>query len=347
MKKSLSIILALLMLLSLSACGPKDSNNANGNNAESYTWKFALDEAKGSNQDIYAQIFKEVVEEKSQGRIKLDIYYLGQLGDGADQAELIQNGAIDLGFMATGAAGTMVPEANLFSMHYIFPDDLDKAKQFLAESTVLNETMAQAYESKNMHVIDWMDEGFMQWTNSVRPITSPQDIRELKMRVMSAPIITATYRAYGADPVTIPFADLYSGLSLHNADGQSNPVEIVEQMKYYEVQSYLSIGNSDLYVASLTFNKDLWDSLPQDIQDIINVSVAETRPLYTAEQKAMSDAALTALTNAGMQVNYLSDDAVAEFRALAATAAESFYDIGGNNAEEIYKAFLEEVSQYY
>ncbi len=346
MKKLLCLLCAVLLMLSVTAC-TGNNEDSDEDATVSYDWKFALDEAQGSNQDVYAQIFKELVEEKSDGRIKLDIYFLGQLGDGSNQGELIQNGAIDLGFMAAGAAGSMVPESNIFSMHYIFPSDLQKAKQFLIESKTINETISAAYESKNMHVIDWMDEGFMQWTTSTNPITASDGFKGVKMRVMSAPIITATYKAYGANPVAIPFSELYSALSLNMADGQTNPVEIIEQMKFYEVQNYLTISNSDLYVASLIFNKDLWDSLPEDIKGILLEAVEETRPLYAIEQEKMSDSAIDILKENGMEVNELSKEVTDEFRELAKKAVDEFYKVGGDNAEQVYESFIEEVKNYY
>ena len=356
MKKLIAGLLFTMMLLTLAACSstPGTAPNETGTaptegstQQQTYNIKFALDEPQGSCQDVYALKFKELVEAKSEGRVTLQIFYLGQLGSGTSQAELIQNGTVEFGFISCGDVGAMVPEGNIFGMPYIFPSNLEKAKEFLYNSEVINTTIVNCFGEKNLHVIDWLDEGYMQWTNSVRPITSTADMKGVKMRVMAAPILTAAYRAYGADPVTIPITELYSALQLNMAEGQVNPVEYIENMKYYEVQKYLTLANSDFYVASLQFNKDYWGKLPEDIQNIFLEAVQETRPYYAAEQRKLIDAATVNLKEYGMEVNELSDEAVADFRELAKGAVETFYEVGGENAKQLYADFVAEAELYY
>ncbi len=352
MKKIFILLFGLVLAFALTACGgnsetPEAAGDAPAESGTpTYQWKFALDETQNSNQDMMAQVFKQIVEEKSNGAIQLDIYYLGQLGDGDDQGELIQNGAIDLGMIATGATGTLVPESNIFSLHYIFPSDLTKAKEFLRNSEVINGPIAEAFDAKNMHVIGWLDEGFMQWTNSVRPITEPADFNGLKMRVMAAPVITATYEAYGASPTSIAFSELYSALSLNMADGETNPYEIIENMKFYEVQTYLSEGNSDLYVAPVVVNRDLWESLPEDIQNLLLESMQEAYTQYDELHFAAIEEAKAALQENGMELNIVSEENIAEFQELARQADSEFYSIGGESAEQLLADFLAEAEQY-
>jgi C4-dicarboxylate-binding protein DctP len=351
MKKFLVLLFSIIFLFSITACGGTDDNTENqaGNENSSsptYQWKFALDETQNSNQDMMAQIFKKIVEEKSNGAIQLDIYYLGQLGDGDDQGELIQNGAIDIGMIATGATGTMVPESNIFGLHYIFPNDLTEAKEFLRNSEVINGPIAEAFDTKNMHVIGWLDEGFMQWTNSKHPINSPADFKGLKIRVMGAPIITETYKAYGASPASIPFSELYSSLSLNMIDGQTNPYEIIENMKFYEVQKYCSEGNSDLYVAPVVINKDLWESLPEEIQNILLESMQESYALYDEQHFAAIDSAKQALEDYGVEINIVPEEGIQEFQKLARQADSEYYAIGGDSAEQLLADFLAEAEQY-
>lgn len=342
--------LSALMLFTMTACSSKPAGGQTqdgGGEAKTYQLKFALDETQNSTQDVYALKFKELVEAKSEGRVTLDIYYLGQLGSGANQGELIQNGAVEFGFISCGDVGAMVPEGNIFNMPYIFPSNLEKAKEFLYNSQVINTTIVDCFADKNLVVIDWLDEGYMQWTNSVRPITNTADMKGIKMRVMSAPIITAAYKSYGADPVSIPITELYSALQLNMAEGQVNPVEYIENMKYYEVQKYLSLANADFYVASLVFNKDFWNTLPADIQGIFLEAVQETRPYYAEEQQKLIDAATVNLKEYGMEVNALSDEAIADFRELAQGAVSAFYEVGGENAEQLYSDFVAEANTYY
>lgn len=348
-KQMAALVLSVVMLLTLVACGNQpaaDPSNEGAQPQETYDIKFALDEIQNSTQDIYALKFKELVEEKSDGRINLQIFYLGQLGSGASQAELIQNGTVELGFISCGDVGTMVPEGNIFNMPYVFPTDLTKAKEFLREGKVINETIKAAFEEKNLHVIDWLDEGFMAWTTSTHPITSPADMKGLKMRTMASPILTSTYKAYGADPVTIPITELYSALQLNMAEGQVNAPDYIENMKFYEVQKYMSVGYADFYVASLQFNGDYWKSLPEDIQNIFLEAAKETQPYYDAQQKILLDNAYEHLADFGMEINTLDEAAIADFRALAKNAVGAFYEVGGSNAEQLYADFTAESESF-
>jgi len=314
--------------------------------AEAYTWKFAIDETQNSLQDHYAQIFKKIIEEKSNGEIKLNIYYLGQLGDSSEQVELLQMGGIDLALTAAGAVATLVPESNLFLMHYLFPSDLTKAKELLHSSKAINEKIATAFEKKNLVALDWMDEGYMQWTAN-RPIRTPDDFKGLKMRVMAAPIITDTYEAYGANPVYIPFSELYSALQLKMADGQTNPIDTIELMKFYEVQDYLMISNSDMYVAAFCMNKQLWESLPQEFKQLISDVVKEVQPLYTVEQtKYVNEKTDKILKGGTMKIIKLTEEEKTQFADIASTTWNKYLEVGGPNAKDILDTFLEEVKHY-
>lgn len=348
-KRLLLVLMALVLMFAIAGCGKGNDTGSSepaSGEQKTVTWKFALAEGPNSSQDVYAKAFKENIEKISEGKITVQIFYVGQLGSGSTQGELIQNGAVEMGFLPAGDAGTIIPEANIFSLHYIFPDDVDKAREMIFNSKVMNEDIATAYEANNLHIIDWLDEGFMQWTAN-KVIASPADFKGFKMRVMSSPILTASYQAYGASPVNVPYNELYSALQLKMAEGQVNPPESIVQMKFYEVQSHMTMGNSDLFLASLVVGKSFWDGLSKEMQDIVTATVKEVRPYYGAEQKIMSEKCLKELEESGMIITHLKPEVVAEFRELAKKAVPEYIKIGGPNAQKLYDDFIAEASTYY
>lgn len=153
----------------------------------------------GSIQDVYAKKFKEVLEEKSGGRVTLDIYTVGQIGDATQHCELLQNGAVEFAIISPGNTGTIVPENQLFSLHFLFSEDMNKNKQLFKESIALNKMLSEKYLEKNIRVLSYWTEGAMEWTTSV-PVNTLEQWKGIKFRVMPSPMIVASYEAYGANP---------------------------------------------------------------------------------------------------------------------------------------------------
>src|SRR5690554_5627898 len=117
---------------------------------QTYSWRFAHEEVDGSVQDVYVKKFKEVIEAKSGGRINIDIYPVGQIGDATQQCELLQNGGLEFAIVSPGNTGTIVPENQLFSLHFLFSEDMEKNKEIFKTSKALNEDLTAIYADKNI-----------------------------------------------------------------------------------------------------------------------------------------------------------------------------------------------------
>ncbi len=335
-----------LLIAALVAGCSSQSSNSKAPADKPTAWKFALEEVKGSHQDIYASKFKEVIEKKTNGKIKINIYYIGQLGDGSNQAELIQNGAIELGFMSAGATGPLVPESNMFMMHFLFPDKLEDSLKLLQTSKAINEKISAAYLKKGFRVIDWDQEGYMMWTGN-KPLRNPDDFKGFKMRTMAAPIISTIYQSYGANPVAMPFSEVYSSLQLKMADGQTNPITLIDDMKFYEVQQYMTDANSDLAIQALCASEMWWKNVSPETQKLVLDTIKEIKPYYHTEQAKKEKASLDKMIEKGLKVITLTKEEREVFRNLSAAAKDKFIQIGGPNAKEILTLFLQESEPYF
>src|SRR5690625_342210 len=117
--------------------------------------------------------------------------------------------------------------------------------------------------------INYWGAGFRNMTNNVRPITEPDDLENIKMRTLQAPTILATYRAYGANPTAMAFTEVYNGLQQGVVEGQENPLANISSMKFHEVQKYLTQTHHTYHTYAAVMNKEAWDSLTPELQDIV------------------------------------------------------------------------------
>lgn len=348
-KRLLFLLTAVMMILTLTACGGQSEDptgDAATGDAATYDWKFVLGESTGSPQEYYANLFKEKVAEISGGQFNVTIYPVGQLGNGGDQGQLIQSGSVEMGFLPAGDATGIIPETNLLSLHYIFPTNSDNLKTFLDESVVLNEDLPQYFHNNGLTVVDWLDEGYMVWTGN-KPLRTPEDFKGFKMRTMASNIIMASFEAYGANAVNIPYSELYSGLQLKMADGQTNPFEEILNMKFYEVQSDCTVAYSDVFLAALVINNDLYESLPEEAQGWINQAISEISEEYNKYQIEASEKAISELEANGMNITYLTDEEIATYRELSKNVYDVYYETTGENAKPLLDKFLKEAESFY
>ncbi len=349
----LSVISLMLVMVLLVGCGGNNSTsttpdgNGDQGGEETYNWRFAHEENNGSIQDVYVKKFKEVIEEKSDGRINIDIYPVGQIGDATQQCELLQNGGLEFAMISPGNTGTIVPENQLFSLHFLFSEDMDVNQKIFKESKALNELLTAKYLEKNIKVLAYWTEGTMEWTSS-KPVNTPDKWKGLKMRTMPSPMIVASYEAYGANPTPVPYMEVYSGLQLNMIEGQENPLSAIEEMKFTEVQDYLTLGGSSLYVTTTAVNPGFFDSLPEDIQQIILDTVEELRDFSFEAQEELNGGALEKIKEAtpDVEIVELTDEERELFKEASKPAYEKYVEMVGADGKEILELLMKEVEEF-
>ena len=352
-KVILSAISLVLVMTLLVGCGggqqgtsTSPDKNGEATGEETYNWRFAHEENNGSIQDVYVKEFKRVLEEKSNGRINIDIYPVGQIGDATQQCELLQNGGLEFAMISPGNTGTIVPENQLFSLHFLFSEDMDKNKEVFKTSKALNELLTAKYLEKNIKVLSYWTEGTMEWTSS-KPVNAPDKWKGLKMRTMPSPMIVASYEAYGANPTPVPYMEVYSGLQLKMIEGQENPISAIEEMKFCEVQDYLTLGGSSLYVTTTSVNPDFFNGLPEDIQQMILDTVEELRDFSFEAQAELNGGALEKIKEAtpDVEIVELTEEERAAFKEASRPAYEKYVEMVGADGEEILNLLMKEVEE--
>ncbi|MCQ4726648.1 DctP family TRAP transporter solute-binding subunit [Anaerotignum faecicola] len=309
-----------------------------------YNWRMAHEEYEGDMQDVYCKEFAQLLNEKSDGRITLEVYQVGQIGDALQQCELLQNGGLEFAVISPGNTGTVVPENQLFSLHFLFPEDMTKTQQILRDSVALNEMLTAKYLEKKIQPLSYWTEGAMQWTAN-KPLNTPDAFKGLKFRTMQSPMIIAAYEAYGANPTPMSYLEVYSGLQLNMIEGQENPISAIHTSKFHEVQDYLTRANSNLYITATCVNPDFFNSLPADIQQIVLDCIDEMVPRSFEIQEELNGGALDLiLEESDIQVVDLTEEERAAFKEKALTAYDKYKELVGQDGAAILDKLLEEVA---
>ena len=171
-------------------------------------------------------------------------------------------------FFSTGGLilSTLVKIASINGMGFAF-SGYDKV--WPAMDGDLGALIIDGFQKANLHAFKVWDNGFRQITTSTKPITTPDDLQGFKIRVPVSPIYVSMFKALGASPTSINLGETYSALQTHIADGQENPLIVIDTTKFWEVQKYLSLTNHIWDGCWILCNGDTWASLPPDLQQII------------------------------------------------------------------------------
>ncbi|MDZ7758746.1 MAG: TRAP transporter substrate-binding protein DctP [Desulfovermiculus sp.] len=308
-------------------------------NENTYAWQIALEEIEGSMQHEYARKFAQVLEEKSQGRIQCRIRFYGELGTSGEIAELLQRGNIEFAFQSPGHLGTIIPEVQVFSIHYLFPTDFQLLEKILRNGPNTYPTLQKYYHQHNLHLLSIIEEGWQIWTAN-KPLRTPADFKGITFRVMSSPFLITAYRLYGAYVITVPYGEIYNDLALGRIDAQTQPFFAIQEMKFYEVQDYMIKANQLPFIGTFAANHKFITQLPADVRDLIDRAIQEANeyifkyePLLNQERKEMILA-----DKPSMIYIQLTEEEIAAFKDKAKPLRDKYLEMGGEGAKEVLEA---------
>lgn len=295
--KFISLCLAFTMVLSLASCSKSPSNssttNPNTSGADSSakqpvsdaggydlnqvserTLTFAHTGAAGSANEFWGDEMKKSIEEKSGGKITVEVYGASQLGSDVSICNDLQSGAIDLQVCSPAALVTIIPEAAVFDMPFLFSDvesgrkALDNEEFFVA--------MKEAYDKAGLTLLTLYDQQFRELTSN-KNITSYEDLSGLSLRTMNNKHHIAFWSAMNCLPTPLDTADIFLALQQGMLDGQENPYGQIVDKKMYEVQTYVTNSNHIFYVGDVFMSKITFDSLNDVEKQIIQDSADEVK----------------------------------------------------------------------
>ena len=310
MKKGIVVILIML-----TAIGMLSSAGATESASKTYTIKVGLAQPESHTYYQAFQMFKNEVESKTNGQVKVNIFANNQLGSEKEMQEAVSLGSLEM--TLTGVLVSYEPLLAILELPYLF-ENREQINAFHKTPEV--DALKQKLERNNIKLLAFYENGFRQVTNDRRPINAPTDLRGLAMRTPENPAQMETFKQLGSIVTPLPSTELYSALQQGVVDGQENPLQNIVSNKFYEVQRHLAITNHIYNSGYVIMNNSFFNSMPSDFQEIILDAIAASEAWQLAVCAEADAGLLEYLIKEGINVTYPD---VKEFQ----KAVEPVYDV--------------------
>ena len=323
MKKSvkfLALALSAAMLFGLTACGGgKDDSqtqeapateengaaedagaeNADASNPDATVLQLGTTVNEQDSFQVAAEKFAELVEERTNGAYKIEIYPNGTLGGERDMLESMQMDTLDMAIVTSGPFINFSDAMGVLDMPYLFGSNEEAYAVLDGE---IGRELLDTLESSGLKGLAYAERGFRNLTNNVKPIQTAADLNGLKLRVMENDVYTASFKAMGVNADPMAWADALTALQQGTVDGQENPVNVIYSYKLWESQKYATLDRHSYSTAIITMSANLFNSLDAETQQIFldaAQEAAEFERAWVAEQEADQ---LQAMKDNGMEV---------------------------------------------
>lgn len=241
--------------------------------------------------------------DKSGGKMKIKLFWNGTLGNELATIQQVRTGSIEMVLASPAPITGIVPELGVLDLPFLF-DNAQEARKLLDGK--VGDWFGAKMEAANLVNLAWMESGFRHTTNSKRPINKWEDFQGVKLRVMQSPIYIDTFKTMGANAVPMAFSEVYSALEMNAVDGQENPINNIENMKFYEVQKYMSFTKHSYTPTLVMVSKKLWDTMSPAEKKVLKDCAIEGRDV---QRKANADAetkSVEMMKKKGLTVNEVS-----------------------------------------
>lgn len=346
LKRITSLAAAAALICSLAACGnssqpsgsssPAPSASGAGSDiTEEYHWTAAMTVAETTVNYKIVEKFKELIEDRSGGKITLDIYTGGQLGGDNEMFQGCRDGSIDIITSMSSGLVDFVPEEAIFDLPNLFPD-VETMRAVLQGDFM--DTMNEYNKAGGFMVLGYSDAGFRQLSSN-KEIRSVSDFSGLKLRVMNNKYHIAYWEALGASPLPMDFNEVYMGLQQGTIDGQENPYMNIVGNSMHEVQDYIVETNHLGHIIIVCMNNDLYESLPDNVRTLVDECMAEAVQYGNDQADASIEADKQTCIDAGCEIITLSQEDLAEMQEKASVVYDMVRaDLGDELVDQVLAA---------
>lgn len=301
------------------------------------TAKFAVTLPDKSHQGMGVTRFVELVDAKSQGRIKIKPYFNGSLGNDVQVTSSLQGGTIEFVVPQTSTLTGMIKEFEILDFPFLFNSEKDAEK--ILDGAV-GKKLLDKLPAKGLVGLAYWENGFFNATNSKHPITRLEDFQGLKFRAVQAKISQDTVKALGANPVPLAVPELYTALETRTVDGQGTPTAVIAALKLNEVQKYLSLTQHSYGAFIPLVSKKFWDTLAEADRKILTDAALETRSYQRGIARDQAKSAQASMAAKGLIVNEISAAERTRMRDRMKPVWDTFAkDVG----DEIYKDVMSQL----
>jgi len=325
MKLSKLLVLVLGMALS-------GATLAAGEIVIKFSHVVAMDTPKGKA----AEYFKKVAEEKSKGKVKVEIYPNSQLYKDKEEMEALQLGAVQMLAPSLAKFGPLgVKDFEAFDLPYIFDnyEELHKVTQ-----GPIGQSLLKKLETKGLYGLAFWDNGFKSFS-AKKPLRTLADYRGMKMRIQSSKVLEEEIRALGGLPQVMAFSEVYQALDTGVVDGTENPPSNMYTQKMHEVQPHMSVTEHGYLGYAVLVNKKFWDGLPADVRKSLEDAMKEATVYAIKIAKEENDKDLELIRKSGKTQVYMptKEERLALKKALVPVHQKMEARIGADLIKAIYK----------
>ncbi len=292
----------------------------------------AVDTPKGKG----AERFRQLAEERTKGRVKIEVYPNSSLYKDGEEMEALQLGSVQMLAPSLAKFGPLgVREFEVFDLPYMF-DDYAQLHQ-VAEGPV-GKSLFSKLEGKGIVGLAYWDNGFKVMSAN-KPVRVPEDMKGLKMRIQSSKVLEAQMRALGAIPQVMAFSEVYQAMQTGVVDGSENTPSNMFTQKHHEVQKYTTATNHGYIGYAVIVNKKFWEGLPADVKPALESAMRDATKYANDIAQKENDDALEAIRKSGKsEVITLTPAQRAVWKkALLAVHRENESRVGKETIEAVYR----------
>lgn len=297
-------LLTSALVLTIAACGGDTASKSDS--SETYNFKLAHITPTDHMWNKAAEKFKEELENRSDGRMKLEIYPASQLGTEADMVQQIAAGSVDFGFITAAYLSSRADAFTAWFAPYAFKD-LESANA--ARDTEVAKKILATLDEQDIKGLDYLFAGNRVMLFKDKEVLKPEDMKGLKFRVTPSPPLQDFYKSIGASPESLPLPEVYAAVQTGVIDGMDMDLDATITNKYYEVAKYGAVTNHMVWPAVAMMNKATYEKMSDSDKKIIDEAIRAAADYAVTTRSAQEEEFKKTLSDAGMKI-YEIDEAL-------------------------------------
>ena len=323
----------IITVIAMTACGKDDGE-------QRYAYPLATASPEDTVTQIYAEKFAEEVDRLSEGRIKIQVYANSTLGGDRELLESCKDGDIPFVVQNTAPQVTFMPDLAVFDVPCAF-ENLEECREVLDDPD-FSSLVSGVYEKGGYQLLGIADQGFRVMSTN-KPVNSLKDFKGQKIRTMENPFHLAFWKAIGANPTPMSFAEVYIGLQQHTIDAQENPYEVIVSNRLYEQQDYVVETNHLPHLITLIMNDEFFRDMPAEDQKIMKeAAAAATEYARKASDDRIADRVKT-IEDSGTEILKIDEET---YNAVVEASSGVRESIRSKVDPDIYGTYIECIDKY-
>jgi tripartite ATP-independent transporter DctP family solute receptor len=284
----------------------------------------------------------ELIKQRTNGDVEIKVYPSSQLGGGRQMTEGAQLGSIEMMITPTAFLGGFNPLVSVLDIPYILPSNRDVARKLRYGK--FGDAVLSSFRAKGLEPVTFWDGGRKQFTSN-KPLSALSDFSGQRFRVMDSKILIEQFSGLKASAIVLQFNELYTALQNGVVDGEENPLDIIQAMKFFEVQKNILVTDHGAITEVILMNPAWYNKLPKNYRDIVKTAFKEVAPQVEAEKAADAQKSLEFFKQHGLNVRIADEAERNKLRDMVyPKAKEAYIASAGPGGKEIIELYEKELA---